>query len=448
MATLSFSLDPGALVRLHDALSCLSKFSESVSIEAEYDLLRLSALNTTKTAYAAFVFDADKFFSRFSFSLRRNTNVAARNQSADRFSCQIYLKALLSVFKGRTAESRDKDTAIERCDVELHDTPDQAECRLVIKMICGQGVVKSYKLTYEPAAVQHAVFDRSRSRNQWTIESKFLREIIDHFSPSAEQLDIYPDGGKAVFTSFTTKVTEGKEILKQPVHTSVAIDAKDFEEFMVEDGLHVAINVKDFKAAVIHAETVKTSITARYTRPCRPLQLAYEAEGITCEFTLMTRGEVDDDDTQNSSRAASQLSARPAQQPVSVNSSKNTSARDQMPPPPSRSAQPSAQAAARKPEVPPSAASRPSQYAEFDSLFVPADDDRQWDEHNYEEDAEDTLGWDVNADTGVFKASPGGRDNEPVSASENRQERATVEDEPAIPPTQRISQVRDLGLFD
>jgi cell cycle checkpoint control protein RAD9A len=70
--------------------------------------------------------------------------------------------------------------------------------------------VKSYKLTYEPVSVQHAVFDRSRVKNEWKVESKFLREIIDHFSPSAEQLDIYPEGGKAVFTSFTTKVTDGK----------------------------------------------------------------------------------------------------------------------------------------------------------------------------------------------------------------------------------------------
>lgn len=39
MAALSFSLLPSALIRLHDALTCLSKFNESVSIEAEYDLV-------------------------------------------------------------------------------------------------------------------------------------------------------------------------------------------------------------------------------------------------------------------------------------------------------------------------------------------------------------------------------------------------------------------------
>ena len=37
--TLSFSLSPSALFQLHDVLTCLAKFNESVSIEAEYDLV-------------------------------------------------------------------------------------------------------------------------------------------------------------------------------------------------------------------------------------------------------------------------------------------------------------------------------------------------------------------------------------------------------------------------
>lgn len=37
MPELAFSLAPVALQWLHDALVCLSKFNESVSIEAEYD---------------------------------------------------------------------------------------------------------------------------------------------------------------------------------------------------------------------------------------------------------------------------------------------------------------------------------------------------------------------------------------------------------------------------
>ncbi|EEA20995.1 hypothetical protein TMatcc_000999 [Talaromyces marneffei ATCC 18224] len=458
MPKLSFSLKPSALLQLHDALVCLSKFNESVSIEAEYDLLRLSTLNTAKTAYASFVLDSSKFFFKYSFSAR-GAQQSSGQRYVDKFACQMYIKALLSVFKGRAGESRDKQTAVERCDVELHDSPDEVECRLHIQMICGQGVVKSYKLTYEPVSVQHALFDQSRVQNQWVIQAKILREIIDHFSPTAEQLDIYPDAGKAIFTSFTNKISDGKEILKQPVHTSVAIDRKDFEEFTVRDGLHVAINVKDFKAAVVHADTMKTAITARYTRPCRPLQLAYVSEdGIDSEFTLMTRGEVDeaDNDDDNASRPVSQLPARPAARRVAVPepainpsaaavSTTSSTARNTMPPPSSRPAIPF-----RKPELMSSAASRAALADIHDSLFVPADDDRQWDEqmYNNEVDDQDILGWDSNIEPGAYHE---GRpkpltDDYPTFSSAREQTRTDAET--AIPPTQPMSQIRNLGLFD
>lgn len=184
----------------------------------------------------------------------------------------------------------------------------------------------------------------------------------------------------------------------------MAIDKKDFEEFTVRDGLHVAINVKDFKAAVIHADTMKTSITARYTRPCRPLQLAYVSEdGIDSEFTLMTRGEADEaDNDDDASRPVSQLSARPAARrvaapepvinPSAPATSAASSARNTMPPPSSRPA-----ISSRKPELMSSAASRAALADIHDSLFVPADDDRQWDEQVYDEaDDQDILGWDSN----------------------------------------------------
>lgn len=37
MHTLSFTLSPEAVARVHDAVLCLSKFSDSVSIEARTD---------------------------------------------------------------------------------------------------------------------------------------------------------------------------------------------------------------------------------------------------------------------------------------------------------------------------------------------------------------------------------------------------------------------------
>ena len=43
------------------------------------------------------------------------------------------------MFKGRVNDFRDRDTAVERCVVEVFDSPDEDKCRFVIKMICRQG---------------------------------------------------------------------------------------------------------------------------------------------------------------------------------------------------------------------------------------------------------------------------------------------------------------------
>ncbi|CAK37530.1 uncharacterized protein An02g02490 [Aspergillus niger] len=301
---------------------------------------------------------------------------------------------------------------------------------------CSQslGVIKLYKLTYEPVHVQHAIFDRSKATNEWSIEPKYLKEITDHFGPSAEHLDIYSEQGKAVFTSFTTKSSDGKEILRQPVHTSVAIEKRDFDYYLAEDHLHVAIHMKDFKAAIAHAETANAKITARFTRPSRPLQFAYESEGVKTEFTLMTRGESPGEDVPGSSRAAPQLSARQTPAPVQISQRNTAPETAQMPPPRSRSIRPltgtSTRASQSNTET-----QQPPPSMEFDSLFVPADDDRQWDVPNDEDEGpvEDELGWDATGEQ--TSTGPGLRDIEPRMAQASHEE-----EEMGIPPTQRMSQ--------
>lgn len=57
--------------------------------------LRLSVLNSTKTAYAAFVFESDTFFESYSFDMPRGSR-ASRTGRPDRFCCQLYIKVRTS----------------------------------------------------------------------------------------------------------------------------------------------------------------------------------------------------------------------------------------------------------------------------------------------------------------------------------------------------------------
>jgi hypothetical protein len=73
-----------------------------------------------------------------------------------------------------------------------------------------EGVTKTYRLTYESVEVSHALFDKHNAPNSWKISSRILREYIEFFGAKTEQLDLLVKEEKAIFTSFTEKIMDGK----------------------------------------------------------------------------------------------------------------------------------------------------------------------------------------------------------------------------------------------
>lgn len=126
--------------------------------------------------------------------------------------CLTSCKALLSIFKRRQNDLRDKEGGLESCDCELQANEDQAECRLVFRLNCRQGVVKTYRLLYESGEILHAAFDQLGSTNHWTASSRTLRDVVEYFGPKTDQLDWYFESGKVTFTSYTEKIQSGRGV--------------------------------------------------------------------------------------------------------------------------------------------------------------------------------------------------------------------------------------------
>ena len=196
------------------------------------------------------------------------------------------------------------------------------------------------------------------------------------------------------------------EVLKQPLQTCVAIDVLEFESFNVEERVHIGISVKDFKSIVLHAETLKASIAASFSRPSHPMQLSYRERGMQCEFTLMTTGEYRGGSVTPAPAVAQNSSATPSDRQAPRQSPATQSLTEKLPressnamPPPT---QPASRSFAREfPSQRPPRPSPPPPKASLDeeSLFIPAEsnDDRRWGEKIFDED-EDILGWDPNAE--------------------------------------------------
>lgn len=303
----------------------------------------------------------------------------------------MYTKALLSVFKGRLYDPSGRAGAISRCEVSVQDRAEETQCRFIIKMVCNQGVIKTYKLTYEAVDVMHALFDRNVANNRWSIQPGIMKEYIEHFGTKTEMLDIFAgDDRRAVFKSYTEKISNGREVLRHPLVTAIAVSTSDFDEFNVQPGLHIIISVKDFKAIVIHADTLKARLKAFYSLPTRPLQFSYGAEGLACEFTLMTSGDY------NSAIAiptpAPQLYSRANSRAQSTRTNDSRS----MPPP-------MEPASRRSTRIRPGSANKTASPKtqsdpDLESLFVGQDDDDEarWEPADYSNE-EDMLGWDASA---------------------------------------------------
>lgn len=240
------------------------------------------------------------------------------------------------------------------------------------------------------------------------------------------------------------------------MHTSVALERKDFDGFDVQEGLHIGTMVKDFRAIVAHAEAMRVQVTARYSRGNRPMQISYESNGLVAEFTLMTRGTSNVPSTSHASTPAREISMRPASRqpeiPVATETpmavtTKRQAISAEMPPPARTSFRDTAQPSLSKTD-PRDSAPAPSASINPDSLFIPADDDdQQWDEPNFEEEADivtwDNTSEDVSASSSVRRI----RDSESHSFAQRQDQAPLIRAFPnEIAPTQRLSQVR--GIFD
>lgn len=69
----------------------------------------------------------------------------------------------------------------------------------------------------------HAVFDKNAANNKWSISGSLLKSWTEHFG-TTEQLDMYSETGRVVFTSYTEKIMDGKGMCQCVTSRSLEID--------------------------------------------------------------------------------------------------------------------------------------------------------------------------------------------------------------------------------
>ncbi|CAK7203923.1 hypothetical protein SEUCBS139899_006673 [Sporothrix eucalyptigena] len=404
MVIVSFTLTDEGVASFQNALACILKFSEDVSLDARRD------------------------------------------------------RALLSIFRSRAGGDASRggsaDSNIERCDVSIEDGPDR-KSRFVAKIAWRNGITATHAISFEAKAPVMAKFDSSQADNQWSISAHTLRRLMDHFGPKVELLDINTEGeGVLNLTCSTEKqYTKTDGILNMNLHTSIAVKMDDFDDIDTEDKHHIIINVKDFRAILQHACTTSGNLTAQYSQPWSPLRFSYSENGLYCQFVLMTVGEKEGSNIKkDGARVRNSRTTRPSL-PATISTPSATTAE-----PGQRltnrveleSSQAGAlPSTARTGPIPPDVNSgfemrpplAPPSTIRVEALY---DEDSQWEPINPEEENPGfvQIEWDESLRPELAFV--------PITNAQD-----THDDEPAAPdvsgglePTQRLTQVRKFGLFD
>ncbi|KOS20826.1 DNA repair protein rad9 [Escovopsis weberi] len=435
MAVLTFTLSEEAVTAFRDALICLNKFSEDVSLEARKDSFMLTTLNTSKSAYASFKFATNRFFSRYQYQ--------ATPQYRDKFNCSLYVRSLISLFRSRSSLDSQRDaersTLIERCDVAIEDG-EGVKSRFIARIVFRNGLTSSHRLPFEVGVPVHAKFSRQESPHHWSISSRTLRQLMDHFGPGIEYLDINTDGHHVNFTCFSEKTVSEDAVLKKPLQTSISVEADEFDDIDVEDKLHIVISVKDFRAIIQHAGVTGNAIAARYSLPARPIQFSYASDAISCEFLIMTVGERGSNNPAQKTRKSRGKSAAREDRPRLEATS---------PPAPHRAdATTGLGAAAAESCLAATTGQRRGRLFVEDEGWEPVRDDAEDEEENAR------LEWDHSADpdaTMRMTDMERSRAKEEVSVAGNARDtddsNVEMDQSTYVDPTQKLSEVQGLALF-
>ncbi|CAD6951361.1 unnamed protein product [Tilletia caries] len=312
-------LSSESLKAFNHALTCLSKFGDNLSLQAARqddgkEMLRLSTINSSSSAFAAFFFYGD-FFEEFNVRLREDYE-PTKSAQRSKIECQLHAKALSSILKSRL------NRGLERCEIHIvqplsYSTPastnvpqdsqalngNAMEARLLLRLHCAHGVVKTHKLTYEPkkslypTANPHpgcVVVVGPRTASEWLdpfLSSKGggggaggsgggsgvgaaggaagpAGEVSLHCGPD---FCIVKNKEIDLAARLDSRSGDNRGSVLRNIQTEVRIDLQSFSSYDVQELVHLTFPLKEFKAAVALAESLGFPLEIRFGINDQPL---------------------------------------------------------------------------------------------------------------------------------------------------------------------------------
>ncbi|KAH7927158.1 hypothetical protein BV22DRAFT_1061582 [Leucogyrophana mollusca] len=276
------------------ALTCLSKYGDELVIHADSNYFSLSATNSSLSAYCRFKF-SKRFFSKYRVGAAEGSSRPGEPQDV---KGQLLSKTLLSILKHHTNEK-----AVERCelsivegfpqaDQEPNEDQDTLESRLIVRLYCKYGIVKTHRLPLLiPTSLLTPGIPDASNESRLTIGPRAIKDITEHF-PSGRGTKSDPqliwtfgDNDVEVKSLESSIDTKGKAQLS----TELTISADEFDVYDVfQTPITIAFHLREFNATIAYAESMTLPIDLRFTDPAAPLFIDVEGDESESLFVVST----------------------------------------------------------------------------------------------------------------------------------------------------------------
>lgn len=255
---------------LGKAVHSLSRIGEELYLEPLEDGLSLRTVNSSRSAYACFLF-APLFFQLYQ----------AASPGQDPLHCKILMKSFLSVFRSLVMLEK----TVEKCCISVNGR----SSRLVVQLHCKYGVRKTHNLSFQDCESLQAVFDPASCPHLLRAPAKVLGEAVLPFPPALAEVTLgIGHGRRVILRSYQEE--EADSTIKAMV-TEISIGQEDFQQLQAEEGVAITFCLKEFRGLLSFAESANLSLSIHFDAPGRPAIFAIKDSLLDGHFVLATLSE-------------------------------------------------------------------------------------------------------------------------------------------------------------
>ena len=266
------------LVRLFGrAIHCLSRMGDELFLEALKDGLALRTVNSSRSAYACFLFKAE-FFSEY----KQGCDEIDASNPSELLKCKISMKSVLAIFKSLGTIEK----TVEHCKIEFKPT----ECRLIFTMYCKHGIIKTHNLTYQECESLQAVFAKELCPNLIQTPAKVLLDTVSNFPNSCEEITLRVSPDSLKIKNFVDQEQDPMRVM----HTEMTLTPEEFDNFQIGIDTVVTFCLKELRAVLSFSEFANQPVTLHFEHAGKPIVFSLDNDALySGDFVMATLAEDD-----------------------------------------------------------------------------------------------------------------------------------------------------------